>query len=130
MRGILISTIIQAVYERAYGRDSHKHDHTSSICMSVLMRGILINTIIQAVYERAYERPGLTYFYKWPITCEIQILNLFKCGSGICNRYDQRLLLLASRFFRLTKSLWKQGRVYSNMCTQNLNSWQVPCQPR
>jgi hypothetical protein len=49
MRGILISTIIQAavyerayerdshkqantsIYERAYERDSHKHDHTSSI---------------------------------------------------------------------------------------------------
>jgi hypothetical protein len=36
---------------------------------------------------------GLTYFYKWPITCEIQILNLIKCGSGICNRCDQRLFL-------------------------------------
>jgi hypothetical protein len=28
---------------------------------------------------------SLTYFYKWPIICEIQILNLIKCGSGICN---------------------------------------------
>ena len=37
MRGILISTIIQAVYERAYERDSHKHANTS-------------------IYERAYER--------------------------------------------------------------------------
>ena len=52
---------------------------------------------------------GLTYFYKWPITCEIQILNLIKCGSGICNRCDQRLFLLASCFFRLAKSLWNQG---------------------
>jgi hypothetical protein len=34
------------------------------------------------------------------ITCEIQILNLIKCGSWICNRYDQRLFLLASHFFR------------------------------
>jgi hypothetical protein len=41
---------------------------------------------------------GLTYFYKWPITCEIliQILNLIKCGSGICNQCDQRLFLLVS----------------------------------
>ena len=38
---------------------------------------------------------GLTYFDKWPITCETKILNLFKCGSGICNRFDQRLFLLA-----------------------------------
>jgi hypothetical protein len=53
---------------------------------------------------------GFTYFYKWPITCEIQILNLIKCGSGICNRCDQRLSVLASRFFRLAKSLWNQGR--------------------
>jgi hypothetical protein len=52
---------------------------------------------------------GLTYFYKWPITSKIQILNLIKCGSGICNRCDQRLFLLASRFFRLAKSLWNQG---------------------
>ena len=52
MRGILISTIIQAVYERAYERDSHKHANTY---MSVLMRGILISTIIQAVYERAHK---------------------------------------------------------------------------
>jgi hypothetical protein len=51
---------------------------------------------------------GLTYFYKWPITCKIQILNLIKCGSGICNRCDQRLFLLASRFFCLAKSLWNQ----------------------
>ena len=30
MRGILTSTIIQAVYERAYAeRDSHKQDHTN-----------------------------------------------------------------------------------------------------
>ena len=40
MRGILISTIIQAVYERAYVRDSHKHDHTSIVGQN----------------ERAYER--------------------------------------------------------------------------
>jgi hypothetical protein len=65
MRGILISTIIQAVYERAYEkhantsiyerayeRDSHKHDHIYKQYMSMLMRGILISTIIQAVYER------------------------------------------------------------------------------
>jgi hypothetical protein len=31
---------------------------------------------------------GLTYFYKWAITCEIEILNLIKCGSGICNGCD------------------------------------------
>jgi hypothetical protein len=54
---------------------------------------------------------GLTFFYKWPITCEIQILNLIKCGSGICNRCDQRLFLLASRFFHLAKSLWNKGMV-------------------
>ena len=68
MRGILISTIIQAVYERAYERDSHKYANTLAYMsvlmrgilistltqgyMSVLMRGILISTIIQAVYER------------------------------------------------------------------------------
>jgi hypothetical protein len=71
MRGILISTIIQAVYERAYERDSHKHantsiykrayerdshkhDHTSKYMnMSVLMRGILISTLTQlCLYER------------------------------------------------------------------------------
>jgi hypothetical protein len=52
---------------------------------------------------------GLTYFYKWPITCEIQILNLIKCRSGNCNRCDQRLFLLASRFFRLAKSLWNHS---------------------
>ena len=69
LRGILTSTIIQAVlYERAYERDSHKHDHIykqymsvrayerdshkhdHTSCnkqyMSVLMRGILISTII------------------------------------------------------------------------------------
>jgi hypothetical protein len=55
-----------------------------------------------------FSQTGLTYFYKWPITCEIQILNLIKCGSGICNRCDQRLSLLASRFFRLAKSLWSR----------------------
>jgi hypothetical protein len=48
-------------------------------------------------------------FYKWLITCEIRILNLMKRGSRICNRCDQRLFILASRFFRLTKSLWNQG---------------------
>jgi hypothetical protein len=53
---------------------------------------------------------SLTYFYKWPITCEIQILNLIEFGSGICNRCDQRLFLLASRFFRLAKRLWNQGK--------------------
>ena len=37
MRGILISRIIQTVYERAYERDSHKHANTR-------------------IYERAYER--------------------------------------------------------------------------
>jgi hypothetical protein len=56
-----------------------------------------------------FTQTGLTYFYKWPITCEIQILNLINCGSGICNRCDQRLFLLASRFFPLAKSLWNQG---------------------
>ena len=69
MRGILISTIIQAVYERAYERDSHKHANTSiyerayeryshkhankSIYARAYyfhIRGILISTIIQAVY--------------------------------------------------------------------------------
>ena len=65
MRGILISTLIQAyeraykrdshkhanisIYERAYERDSHKHANTS-IYMSVLLTGILINTLIQAAY--------------------------------------------------------------------------------
>ena len=53
---------------------------------------------------------GLTYFYKWQ--CEIQILNLIKCGSEICNRRDQSVL--ASRFFHLAKSLWNQG-------TENIN---------
>jgi hypothetical protein len=42
---------------------------------------------------------GLTYFYKWPVTCEIQILNIIECGSGLCNRCDQKLSVLASRFF-------------------------------
>ena len=36
---------------------------------------------------------GLPYFYKWAIICEIQILNLIKCRSGICNRCDQRLFI-------------------------------------
>ena len=41
---------------------------------------------------------GLTYFYKRPITCEIQILNLIKCGSGICNRMiDVPLVSFASQ---------------------------------
>jgi hypothetical protein len=49
---------------------------------------------------------------------EIQILNLIKCGSGICNRCDQRLYLLTSRLFRLTKSLlaavaWINSPVWS-----------------
>jgi hypothetical protein len=35
--------------------------------------------------------------------CEIQILNLIKCRSGIFNQCDQRLFLFASRFFRLAK---------------------------
>ena len=48
IRGILISTIIQAVYERAYERDSHKHANTARAYMSVLMRGILISTLTQA----------------------------------------------------------------------------------
>ena len=48
MRGILISTLTQAmIYEGAYERDSHKHANTS-IYMSVLMRGILISTLTQA----------------------------------------------------------------------------------
>ena len=46
---------------------------------------------------------GLTYFYKWPISCEIKILNLIKCGCGICNRFDQTLLLLTSCFFCLAR---------------------------
>ena len=36
MRGILISTLTQAYnYERAYERDSHKHDHIYKQYMSV-----------------------------------------------------------------------------------------------
>jgi hypothetical protein len=68
---------------------------------------IAIKTIISLLFSQT----GLTYFYKWPIPCEIQILNLIKCGSGICNRCDQRLFLLASRFSRLAKSLWNQGSI-------------------
>jgi hypothetical protein len=44
---------------------------------------------------------GLKYFYKWPITFKIQILNLIKCGSGICNRCD----------LSLEKSLLKGERI-------------------
>jgi hypothetical protein len=47
---------------------------------------------------------GLTYFYKWPITFEIQILNLIKCRSGICNRCD----------LSLENSLWNQGKSFAN----------------
>jgi hypothetical protein len=31
------------------------------------------------------------------ITCKIQILNLIKCGSGICNRCDQRIVSFVSQ---------------------------------
>jgi hypothetical protein len=60
---------------------------------------------------------GLTYFYKWQ--CKIQIMNLIKSGSGICNRCAQRLFLLATRFFHLALSLWNQGifSVVLELCT-------------
>ena len=40
---------------------------------------------------------------------EIQILNLSSVEVGFATDVDQRLFLLASRFFRLAKSLWNQG---------------------
>ena len=59
MRGILISTIIQAVYERAYERDSHKHANTS-------------------IYERAYERDS----HKHDHTCK-QYMRVRAYAGGI-----------------------------------------------
>ena len=67
---------------------------------------------IKAIISLFITQTGLTYFYKWPITFEIQILNLIKCGIGICDRCDQKLFLLASSYFRVTKSLWNQGSTY------------------
>ena len=56
MRGILISRIIQTVYERAYERDSHKHANTS-IYERAHMRGILISTLANtSIYEPAHMR--------------------------------------------------------------------------
>jgi hypothetical protein len=59
----------------------------------------------------------LTYFNKWLITCKIQILNLIKCGSGICNRCDQRLSILASLFFSfLSPHIESLEPGYLNIC--------------
>jgi hypothetical protein len=63
---------------------------------------------------------GLTY-------CYMQMANHMRDSnsepnqvfeSGICNRCDQRLSVLASRFFRLAKSPWNQG-MSSRENTQN-----------
>jgi hypothetical protein len=59
---------------------------------------------------------SLTYFYKWSITCEIQILNLIK--------WDLQPMwpeALPSCFFCLAKNLWNQGRTfYSDQSEKNI----------
>jgi hypothetical protein len=59
---------------------------------------------------------GLTYFYKWPITCESQILKLIKCGSTLDSRAS------CDRSEDTTRRLWSHEHPASLWCVQYLNS--------
>jgi hypothetical protein len=48
---------------------------------------------------------GLTYFYKWPTTCEIQILNLMKCGSRVRNNSRS---MIGKKFLMIDGKAWSE----------------------